>query len=217
MKTQSVFATILLLAALAASGCATGRRTIALTAPTPAGATAIARGSATIATISDNRVFQNNPRDPSVPSIDGDSDALTPNQKGQMIGRQRGSFGKAFGDIALPVGDSVPEQVRRLLKAGLKARGYDLTDAPSAQTSLDVSIDQVWAWVSPGFWSLPFEARIQCAITLTKAGKTAKITIQGYGSNPGQTGRSGNWKKAYDLAYANFLANLQSQLEDAGF
>ena len=92
------FTTILFLVLL--TGCVLGRRTVDLpvqSAPASAGE----KGEIFIGPIKDNRAFQNKPSDPSIPSVDGDIHSLSPTEKGKMIGRQRGGFGNAAGDVGL--------------------------------------------------------------------------------------------------------------------
>jgi hypothetical protein len=129
----------LLALALASTGCVTGRRTFDLpvTAQDSAASTI---GSVYIASITDDRQFQNKPSDPSTPSIDGDVRTLSAQQKDQMIGRQRNGFGKAMGDIAFPPGDSVTKRVRLLVEQGLSRSGYRVTSDPNAPNSISVSV-----------------------------------------------------------------------------
>jgi hypothetical protein len=198
------------------SGCVVGRRTVGLNVP-PAATSMGSKGDAYIAEVVDHRTFENQPNDPSTPSIDGDVGALSAEQKSTMIGRQRNGFGKAMGDIALPDGQSVPQQVRGLVEFALKARGYNISSNASAATKLNVSIDQFWAWFTPGMFSVTFEARVYCALTLTKDGKTTQLMVQGYGKNPGQVASDANWREAYDRAYKDFLDKLGIELEKSGF
>src|SRR4051812_3920852 len=66
--------------ALLHSGCVVGRRTVAL--PVPAlGDGGGSKGALRIASVVDNRAFQNKPAEPSTPSIDGDVTAISPEQK----------------------------------------------------------------------------------------------------------------------------------------
>ena len=80
------------------SGCVTGRRSLSLPVSTH-DAPSATRGQVYIATVTDNRHFENKPSDPSIPSIDGDVTKLSAAEKDRMIGRQRNTWGKAMGDI----------------------------------------------------------------------------------------------------------------------
>jgi hypothetical protein len=198
------------------TGCVVGRRTVDLpiqNIPEHSGG----KGEIFIGSIEDNRVFQNKPSDPSIPSIDGDVHSLTPKEKGMMIGRQRGAFGRALGDIALPADDSVVERTRRLLEEGFRSRGYSITSDSSAPTSASAKIGRFWAWYTPGIWMQRFQARVYCTITLSKSDDTTTIDVQGYGSNRGQIVSNANWQLAYQRAFQDFLSKLDSKLAQAGY
>jgi hypothetical protein len=70
------------------SGCVTGRRSLSLPVSTH-DAPSATRGQVYIATVTDNRHFENKPSDPSIPSIDGDVTKLSAAEKDRMIGCQR--------------------------------------------------------------------------------------------------------------------------------
>jgi uncharacterized lipoprotein YajG len=131
-----------------------------------------------------------------------------------MIGRQRNTYGAALGDIALPEGDSVVKLSRQLVEEGLKHRGYQISN--NAASSADLSIEEFWAWCTPGFWSVPFEARIQCIVTIRKSGSTHKVTVLGHGLNRGQLASDSNWQLAYHRAFEDFLDNFDAELKKAG-
>src|SRR5271170_1939758 len=135
MKTYILvfFASIMILQ----SGCVVGRRTVDL--PVPAlGAGGSSRGDICVTSVTDARQFQNKPSDPSTPSIDGNVETLSAEQKSLMIGRQRNGFGMAMGDIALPAGDSVIQRAKLLVEEALKHRGYKISSDPAATSSASV-------------------------------------------------------------------------------
>ncbi|HVU16752.1 MAG TPA: YajG family lipoprotein [Candidatus Didemnitutus sp.] len=207
----------LIIAASLTSGCVTGRRVIGLEVPSVAVAASATRGDAAVVGVSDQRAFANKPDDPAVPSVDGDVNQLSPETKAIMIGRQRNTYGHSMGDIALGSGQTVSQQVKALVESALKSRGYNVTSGAGAATTLNVSIDQFWAWFTPGFVSVTFEARVYCKITVTKDGKGTPLTIEGYGKNSGQIASDDNWKEAYARAYKDFETKLATGLEKAGF
>jgi hypothetical protein len=210
-----------ILAALAAlclaSGCVTGTRSISL-GVTPADSYSKNPGKGTVAIglITDDRTFENKPDDPSTPSVKGDVNALTPAARSTYIGRQRNTYGHAMGDIALPNGGTVQGKVADLLSEGLKRRGFELTDPAKADSLVTAGTQQFWSWGTPGFVVLTFEARISCTVTVTRGAKHSTFVVSGYGKNHGQIAKDGNWQEAWDLAFADFLANLDQQLASAG-
>jgi hypothetical protein len=197
------------------TGCVTGRRSFSLPVPSHdiPGAT---QGKVYIDAVTDDREFQNKPSDPSIPSINGDIAKLSPQEKAQMIGRQRNTFGKAMGDIALPAGESVTQRTRLLVEQGLMRKGYEISQDPGAAKSVTVSVKEFWAWMTPGFIALTFEAKLSCSISVTDADGVHRTTVRGYGLNHGQVAKDGNWQEAYDPAFEDFISNFVAQWDNMG-
>jgi uncharacterized lipoprotein YajG len=201
------------IAAIALSGCVTGRRTFDLpvnSAVAPAGN----RGTVYIASVTDDRHFEIDPSDPSVPSVDGDAAKMSATQRDRMIGRQRNGFGRAMGDVSLPAGDSVTRKVRSLVEEGLIQNGYRVSNDPKTPQSVAVSIRNFWGWMTPGFFALTFEAKINCAITAAGPRGVHTIIVKGYGINHGQFAKDANWIQAFAPAFNDFESNLATQLQD---
>ena len=219
-RTYIIMKKILILLLLATttllSGCALGRRTVDLNIPqlTPASAN---RGAVHIASVEDKRVFENNPRTPFTPSIDGDATAMTPDQQNKMIGRKRNIYGMALGDIALPENETVTQKVLALVESALKQRGYQITPDTSVPVTATVSVDEFWAWCTPGFGGGSFEARVTCTVVLTKAGSPVSVTIRGYGISKGHVASDANWQLPYERAFADFLENFSKELDKTPF
>ena len=197
--------------ALLASGCVTGRRVIPLEVP-EGGASSGERGEIFIGAIEDGRKFENKPTSPSTPSIKGNVDSLTPEQKQVFIARQRNGYGRAMGDVVLPDGQTVPERMRLLIKAGLASNGYKLTDDSAASTSATARVDEFWGWFTPHFATLSFEANVSATITIKRHGKTYELHPKGFGRNQGQVASNANWQVAYTRAFDDFLKSLDSEL-----
>lgn len=210
---QVIRSLAVLLAVTALSGCVTGRRTFDLpvnSAIAPAGN----RGIVYIASVIDDRHFEIDPSDPSVPSINGDAAKMSATQRDHMIGRQRTTFGKAIGDVSLPTDDSVTHKVRSLVEEGLIQSGFRMSDDPKTPHSIAVSIRNFWGWMTPGFFTLTFEAKIDCAITASGPGEVHTIIVKGYGINHGQFAKDANWIEAFDPAFKDFVSNFAAQLQD---
>ena len=205
----------LVFAAFVLGGCVTGRRVMPLPVTTQA-VPAATRGTVYIASITDDRQFQNKPSDPSIPSVDGDVSKLSAHLRDQMIGRQRNAFGKAMGDIALPAGDSVTERVRLLVQEAFRRSGYSVTKDPSAANSVDVSVMEFWSWMTPGFAALTFEAKLTCRIFDHSGDPSRFILVKGYGRNYGQFAKDVNWQEAYDPAFQDFITNFVGQVAALG-
>ena len=213
---QFVVLGLALVGTLLNTGCVVGRRTVALPIPSLSGSVPD-KGEVGIGSVVDNRHFENKPVSPSTPSIDGDVNTLTPDQKSTFIGRQRNGYGHAMGDIALPANDSVTLRARLLFEEGLKRRGYKVAKADGAANLIDVSVDEFWAWFTPGFATISFEARIRCSVTVKRGDKVTKSVVEGYGKNTGQIASDENWQLAYSRAFAEFMVRLDRELGNAGF
>jgi uncharacterized lipoprotein YajG len=212
MKFQILFLSLLALGLQ--TGCVTGQRVLSVPVPTTTAA-AVTKGSVYISTVTDNRHFENKPSDPSTPSIDGDVNSLTPGKKDQMIGRQRNTFGKAMGDIALAGNDTVTGRVKSLVEEGLRRKGYEISNDPNAPTSLAVSVDEFWAWMTPGFFALTFEANVSTSLTLKDSRGIARITIKAHGLNHGQVAKNGNFIEAFEPAIDQYLTEFGTELDRA--
>jgi uncharacterized lipoprotein YajG len=198
------------------TGCVTGRRSFSLPIPSH-DIPAATHGKVYIAAVTDDREFQNKPSDPSIPSIDGDVTKLSAHEKDQMIGRQRNGFGGAMGDMALPAGDSVTQRTRLLVEQGLMRKGYQVSSSPDAPYTVTISVKEFWGWMTPGFVTLTFEAKLSCSVAVTDADGTHTALVKGYGLNHGQFAKDVNWQEAYDPAFEEFIANFGTQWDSLGF
>ena len=197
------------------SGCAVGRRTLPLTVPQSPGL-GTTKGTVFIGEVADGRHFENKPQLPSTPSIDGDVTSATKEQLAMVIGRQRNAYGGALGDIGLPDNDTVMSRTRLLIEEGFRRKGYAIGTDPASATAATVVIDEFWAWVTPGMWSISFEANVTCKLTLTKDGNSKTFTVRGYAINKGQAATNPNWQKAYQAAFDDFLVQFDRTLTNAG-
>ena len=215
--TRSYVGLVFFVALALQAGCVTGRRTMDLPAAPESAPAAATRGHVYISAVTDDRRFENKPDDPSTPSIAGDVTTMTVAQKDQMIGRQRNSFGHAMGDIGLPPGDSMTKHMRALIEQGLRHNGYQVSSDPSAANTVAVSVTEFWAWTTPGFVALTFEAKVGCTLTIKSGdGASRSITVHGYGKNSGQVAKDANWREAYQPAFEDFEKNLGAELDKLG-
>jgi hypothetical protein len=216
MKHFTVLA-LSVLACIFTSGCVVGRRTVSLSVPTAASVGAATKGTVVINKISDDRRFDNKPSDPSVPSIDGDVNSITAEQRKMFIGRQRNGFGHAMGDIAMPVGQNVENRTFELLKEGFSRRGFAVVAQGDSKDAVEVNIDEFWAWFTPGFATISFESRITCKLTIRRGVQVQNLTVSGHGLNIGQVASDANWALAYKRGFDDFLTKLDAELAKAGF
>ncbi|MFO1406557.1 MAG: hypothetical protein U1F08_03375 [Steroidobacteraceae bacterium] len=215
MKARNAISTAALIAIAALNaGCVTGQRVITLNVPASPAAQAT-KGTISIAKVTDNRHFENKPAEASTPSIDGDVNTASPATLSTMIGRQRNGFGKAMGDVALAPPATVESQTQALVTEGLQRRGYTVVTTPNAD-SADVKIEEFWAWFRPGFAQIAFEAQIRTLISVTIGGQQRTLDVTGHGREEGQMASDEHWQRAYELAFEDYLKNLETSLTSAG-
>ena len=212
---KSLKTAIAILGVLALSACVTGTRKIELSVPESV-STNDKSGEVYIDTISDNRVFEAKPSDPSTPSVNGDLNSLSKDQLAQLIGRQRNGYGKAMGDVSLPDGQSVVDETRDLLAKGLQSRGYTVSNNSNAPIKIDAAIDKFWGWFSPGFWSVSFETRISTNLEVKTKDGVKTVLVEGYGRNNGQVASDANWQLAFSRGFTDFLSKLDQALSEMG-
>jgi hypothetical protein len=126
-----------------------------------------------INSVTDNRIFQKNPRSPNIPSLGftaKEEEAIKSIQK-RAIARKRNSFGKALGDILLEENQTVELVVRKLLIKSFTELGYDIIDNQEDLKDntivIDTSIEKFWSWMNMGF-KISLTTEIETKITITK-------------------------------------------------
>jgi uncharacterized lipoprotein YajG len=212
-----------ILASLAAaallSGCVTGTRSfdVGLEDGSKSTADFSPKGVMVFGAVTDARHFENKPDEPSTPSVRGDVNKLSADDRSRFIGRQRNNYGHAMGDIALPDGKTVQSKIVEIMTEGLKRRGYTVATTGPSLGNVDVEIQDFWSWMNPGFFALSFEARIGCKVSIESGGKKAIFQVQGHALNHGQVAKNKNWQEAYEEAFADFLKDFDLQLKDNGF
>ncbi|WP_051219002.1 YajG family lipoprotein [Oceanobacter kriegii] len=207
---------MLIMASFVLTGCVTGTRTLENMEIPDLSMEKNASGEIYIASVTDSRVFEQKPRSPSTPSVDGNLSSTSKDQLATLIGRQRNGFGAAMGDVALPEGVTVQDKMKELVAKGLESRGYVVVDDENAENQISIDTSKFWAWFSPGFASVSFESELQCSIDFEHSGGEEKFDVTGYGINKGQIASNANWELAYKRAFEDFLKNLDEVLDDSG-
>lgn len=137
------------------AGCAVGRDTVDVSAPhasNPSG-TKFVR----IDSVVDKRQFQVAPPSADIASLDQDEDT-SDTSKARAIGRKRGGFGKALGDVVLPEGKTVSGLVENAVASGFQEAGYVVVKKGDANfdsaPAVTAQVIDFWAWFQPGFWAV---------------------------------------------------------------
>lgn len=143
--------TAILFVCAALAGCATSRSEIKLGSPvaTTPDATAPTGRTAVIRSVKDERIFEQAPSEASTPSLGFEgAEKASAEVKARAIGRKRGGFGKALGDVLLQEGQTVESVVCENLAAALKQAGYQVISEGTPGQSpviIDARIKQFWS------------------------------------------------------------------------
>jgi hypothetical protein len=196
---------------IAVAGCATSRSEIKVASPPAAKAVAAAtRGSVFIRAVTDERVFEEAPRDPSTPSLgSGGAASASADVKARAIGRKRNTYGKGLGDVLLENGQTVIGLVRENVAAAFQQAGYAVVEqADAAATPVDVHVKQCWAWFKPGFWAITLNANIGTDVDL--GGQV--VTVSTHSEQSGQFATDSSWMEIVSKAFDDYRAQLVAKL-----
>ncbi|MCZ4281016.1 hypothetical protein O4H49_09525 [Kiloniella laminariae] len=201
-----------------ASGCATGRGEVDVkVAETANPAAGIA---VKILEISDKRLFEISPKQPSVPSLKNKEDYENPEVKARAIARKRNSYGIALGDIVLPEGKTVSQLVQAALENGLKESGYHIVNSEQSDYEnvlvLEADITEYWAWFNPGFWSVTATHRARVELIGDWPLINEERTITGEGQSSGMAITTKQWQEALEEGTENLSKDLQKKLKQPG-
>lgn len=200
--------------------CSLSRSYTRLAVPPPAPATNIGSGKMiVIDQVQDRRVFESDPRDPSIPSLkSGAAYQLNAEQLKSAIGRKRNRYGMAAGDYLLKPDQTVETITRGMIATTLRGMGYQVTDQAPADgidpVHLHVTIDRFWGWMTPYYWMAAIEARIDTRLVFSGPSGDKTIQVQGYGRNPIRIERAANWQITYDRAFRDYEKNLQKAMQN---
>lgn len=202
------------------SGCATNRSEVAFSLETTAPSVAVAKNGRQVAVsvVVDERVFQDGSADPSVPSLGFEGSAAASDaMKARAIARKRNTYGKALGDVVLQDGQSVVKLVREVTEQGLTDAGFSVvpaTNAPAGVTVVEVRVKQFWSWMTPGFWALTFENKIEAAVL--PVGKSATV-VSAYAQDSGQLGTDGAYVGIVMKGLSDYRGKVAAWAKGAGF
>ena len=185
------------------TGCATSRSVVDI--PISPGTNPLRGVAVKIVSITDTRSFEAAPNARPIPSLINDV-----NIRSRAIGRKHNTY------LLLPEGKTVQIVIREAITRALRDRGYSVVDKESADYEkampLQVDIRQLWAHVTPGFWSTKFEFEtvvfVQGDPFLTSKGEQ----LQGYAALSARTGARSNWIKVIQKGMDDFIDKLKEKL-----
>ncbi len=151
---------------LALCGCAATRSVVKLDQVDTSGAS-VGGQAVLIDKVDDNRRFEASPPEPDTPSLSS-GDIGNAAIRARAIGRKRGGFGAALGDVLLPENQTVSQVIAEAVENGFRMGGYRVVHRgdPGMEGAipLTVSIRQFWSWFQPGFWHVTVHNRCEIEI-----------------------------------------------------
>jgi hypothetical protein len=204
-------------AALASGGCASTRDFISLELPEAKLSGAAAGKVAVIRVVQDGRVFEEKPRDPSIPSLKGGLRNNPEELRKRAIARKRDADGKVRGDVLLLEDQTVETVVRDLVGNALAGSGYSVMETSSSPDAIivDVTINKFWSWVLHGSWAYQFGAEIETTLAIESGSKQYQFKT-GADAAKGryQVVTEAAWKNVYGAAIEKYLENTKAALAD---
>jgi uncharacterized lipoprotein YajG len=209
-------ASAILAAALLLGGCATSRSIIDVPLPAAA-ATASANGKEIkINSVTDKRVFEVSPSEPSTPSLDP-SEEQGDRIKARAIARKRNSYGRGLGDILLPEGKTVESLIENALRQAFAESGYKVLGSkePAAADTpvVDARIEKLWSWMNPGFIAITLSSEIATEIEIKTGAAIRKEAVAVKSSDSFQVATESNWLMMVQRALKAYVDELKLRLK----
>lgn len=214
----SVLSLLLLMLLLPSASSAARRSEIALKIPAFKDARSDAKGVIYLKSVSDDRIFADQPREANTPSIAVGSVATTPAKDRRFfIARVRDGYGKARNNIFLKPDQPVEKVVRELLTSALTSHGYrvvsDAAAAGSGAIVMEASINQLWGYiqVKGGGWSgdIPKMAgEIKTTLTTRGPGGKGRFEVSGMALHRFTLMTAGHWVKMFEALFSDYQKNL---------
>lgn len=219
MKTQhlKIFQLILFVGLLLfANGCATSRGIVDVRVSSSESSTG---GVAVkIVNVADSRKFEVAPKAQSTPSLN-EAEIDDANIRSRAIGRKRNTYGKALGDFLLPEGKTVQGLVKDAMAKALREKGYAVIEPSSIHYEkaipLEANINQLWAFMTPGFWALTLEFETIVNIQGDVFQNSKEEQIRGYSRMSAQTGAESNYIEVMQNGIDNFIENFKKKIRDS--
>lgn len=196
------------------AGCATNRSVLDIPAPAPASVATSNGKQVCIAAVTDKRVFEENPRQPSTPSL-SPREAQDSETRLRAIGRKRNTFGMALGDIVLKEGTTVESLTRTAIRLAFVEKGYTVVECDGAAQTAVVKADiaQFWSWFNPGFATVTVSTEISTDLSIASSEENKTLKVYAKASD-GYLGATENaWREVATKSMQNYLTELGKQLQ----
>ncbi|SAK58369.1 hypothetical protein AWB75_02344 [Caballeronia catudaia] len=183
-------------AVAAVTGCAVGRGTVDVSAPQ--GTNPATGKYVRFDSVQDKRTFTVAPPSADMASLDPSEDSSDAS-KARAIGRKRGGFGKALGDVVLPEGKTVSGLVESALATGFQQAGYVVVKQGdpnfAAATPVTAQVIDFWAWFQPGFWSVTTNHKSELQLSGNVGALHGAQTVKTRVSESKQVVVSSDWRE----------------------
>jgi len=200
--------------ALTLNGCAASRSTFDLS---------VAQGERTdskayvkLIDVTDQRRYEVNPRDPSIPSLGDPAQINERAITSRALARKRNGWGMALSEILLPEGRTVEQVVREAVTKALLDKGYAVVKPEDVQyataSPLKVEIQKFWSWVTPGFFtiSLEFESTLSME-SEALIGMNQEI-VRGYTHGNFVAATDGAWQETMQEGVTDLIHKISGKL-----
>ena len=192
------------------TGCAVGTSELQLVEPELSQKDVSATKSVFVNLPTDNRVFNPQTKDPSVPCTE-------PNNK--AVGRKRNSWGAALGDFALGGDQTVNSLVKVALEKAFQSNGFKIinnqADIAKSTLVVDSQITKFWTWINPSFTHITLSANIETDVEIKDSRKgEEKIKIEGRYSEGFPLVVTSSIQKILQKAYDYFISNATLNLDE---
>ncbi|MCI3878436.1 flagellar biosynthesis protein [Acinetobacter higginsii] len=213
---NKILMTSLLMLMVVFSGCVTTRGVVTLGDSKVLSQQDNLHKTAIIKIIEDDRVFEDKPKTPNIPSLKGGLAQATEDDKAKAIARKRNGYGKALGDILLREG-TVTSTVQKRVVSALNQSGYRVVPATAennqkADLIISVKINKFWSWVELGFWSGKLNSEIETTI-LNEKNPAKETVVNTKITKSIQFATGSMWIKNTNLALDDYEAKLVSKLK----
>lgn len=194
------------------TGCATNRSEVAIERPSGEGQSVTKSRTVLVRSVTDERVFEDKPSEPSVPSLKGGASSASADVKARAFARKRNGYGKALGDVVLKGGATVTDVMRDNVVAAFREAGYRVTTNPAeagaSPLMVDVHIKQFWAWMIPGAFVVKLDANVETSIT---AGTAAPIVVKTHAEHASGVVTEGQWAGVMQHALNDYRKELAAK------
>lgn len=197
------------------TGCATNRSLVNIQVPQPAETSRPNGKEVFIKSVTDARVFEENPTRQDIPSLGfGGAARAGSDIKSRAIGRKRNSFGKAMGDVLLDEGQTVQTLIRDALYTSFREKGYkiiyDENDISDNTFIVTVSIIKFWSYLTDG-WSVRLSCDISTDITIRRDSvKNKRVSV--YADGKYQLITDESWVDVVQKAVQEYIKEVEKNI-----